>query len=101
VQPAIPIVDLIEANAIAPVHANYRSSVETLPLGVIADRQRDPRDIVAYAHARGVIAEAELGTLGGIEDVAGEVAAIDADGPGPRPVPAPTADMSASADMSS
>jgi hypothetical protein len=66
----LSIVNPIEMNPIAPVHANHRSSVETLPLGVIADRQRDPRDIVAYAHARGVIAEAELGTLGGIEDVA-------------------------------
>ena len=30
---------------------------------------RETRDIVAYAHARGVHVEAELGTLGGVEDL--------------------------------
>jgi fructose-bisphosphate aldolase class II len=38
------------------------------------ENARETRDVVAYAHARGVHVEAELGTLGGIEDL-GEQAA--------------------------
>src|SRR4029450_13899143 len=33
------------------------------------ENERETRDVFAYAHARGVHVEAELGTLGGIEDL--------------------------------
>ena len=63
-----------EALARAAVDAGYTSVMIDASRESYEENVRETRDIVAYAHARGVHVEAELGTLGGIEDV-GEPAA--------------------------
>ena len=63
-----------EALARAAVDAGYTSVMIDASRESYEDNLRETRDIVAYAHARGVHVEAELGTLGGIEDL-GEQAA--------------------------
>src|SRR5262249_49041353 len=85
------IVGLLASRTKAPValHLDHGKSVELARAAVDAgytsvmidasresfdDNVRETRDVVAYAHSRGVHVEAELGTLGGIEDL-GEQAA--------------------------
>ncbi|MEO8601920.1 MAG: class II fructose-bisphosphate aldolase [bacterium] len=63
-----------EALARAAVDAGYTSVMIDASRESYDENLRETRDIVAYAHARGVHVEAELGTLGGIEDL-GEQAA--------------------------
>lgn len=63
-----------EALARAAVDAGYTSVMIDASRESFDDNVRETHDIVAYAHARGVHVEAELGTLGGIEDV-GELSA--------------------------
>src|SRR5512143_1329413 len=63
-----------EALARAAVDAGYTSVMIDASRESYEENVRETRDVVAYAHARGVHVEAELGTLGGIEDV-GEQAA--------------------------
>lgn len=58
-----------EALARAAVDAGYTSVMIDASRESFDDNVRETHDIVAYAHARGVHVEAELGTLGGIEDV--------------------------------
>jgi len=58
-----------EALARAAVDAGYTSVMIDASRESFDENVREPRDIVAYAHARGVHVEAELGTLGGIEDL--------------------------------
>src|SRR5512143_681362 len=58
-----------EALARAAVDAGYTSVMIDASRQSFDENLRETRDIVAYAHARGVHVEAELGTLGGIEDV--------------------------------
>ena len=82
----VAIVRLLAARTKAPValHLDHSRSVkltrEAIDAGytsvmIDASREsfdenvRETRDVVAYAHNRGVHVEAELGTLGGIEDV--------------------------------
>src|SRR5262249_49827085 len=63
-----------EELARAAVDAGYTSVMIDASRESFEENVRETRDIVAYAHARGVQVEAELGTLGGIEDL-GEQAA--------------------------
>jgi fructose-bisphosphate aldolase class II len=58
-----------EALARAAVDAGYTSVMIDASRQSYDENLRETRDIVAYAHARGVHVEAELGTLGGIEDL--------------------------------
>ena len=63
-----------EALARDAVDAGYTSVMIDASRESYDENVRETRDIVAYAHAHGVHVEAELGTLGGIEDL-GEQAA--------------------------
>src|SRR5271156_776596 len=63
-----------EALARAAVDAGYTSVMIDASRESFEENLRETRDIVAYAHASGVNVEAELGTLGGIEDVGEQVA---------------------------
>jgi len=58
-----------EALARAAVDAGYTSVMIDASRESFEENERETRDVVAYAHARGVHVEAELGTLGGIEDL--------------------------------
>jgi fructose-bisphosphate aldolase class II len=58
-----------ETLARAAVDAGYTSVMIDASRQSFDENLRETRDIVAYAHARGVHVEAELGTLGGIEDL--------------------------------
>ena len=58
-----------EELARAAVDAGYSSVMIDASRETFEENERETRDIVAYAHARGVHVEAELGTLGGIEDL--------------------------------
>ena len=58
-----------EELARAAVDAGYTSVMIDASRESFEENLRETRDIVAYAHARGVHVEAELGTLGGIEDL--------------------------------
>ena len=58
-----------EELARAAVDAGYTSVMIDASRAAFDENLRETRDIVAYAHARGVHVEAELGTLGGIEDL--------------------------------
>jgi fructose-bisphosphate aldolase, class II len=58
-----------EELARAAVDAGYTSVMIDASRESFDVNLRETRDIVAYAHARGVHVEAELGTLGGIEDL--------------------------------
>lgn len=58
-----------EALARAAVDAGYTSVMIDASRESFDENLRETRDIVGYAHARGVHVEAELGTLGGIEDL--------------------------------
>ena len=53
----------------AAVDAGYTSVMIDASRQSFEENVRETRDIVAYAHARGVHVEAELGTLAGIEDL--------------------------------
>jgi fructose-bisphosphate aldolase class II len=53
----------------AAVDAGYTSVMIDASRESFDENMRETRDIVAYAHARGVHVEAELGMLGGIEDL--------------------------------
>ena len=53
----------------AAVDAGYTSVMIDASRESFEENVRETRDIVVYAHARGVHVEAELGTLAGIEDV--------------------------------
>jgi len=87
----VAIVRLLASRTKAPValHLDHGKSVELTRAAVDAgdtsvmidasrdsfdENVRETRDVVAYAHARGVHVEAELGTLAGIEDL-GELSA--------------------------
>jgi fructose-bisphosphate aldolase class II len=63
-----------EELARAAVDAGYTSVMIDASRQTYDENMRETEDIVEYAHARGVNVEAELGTLGGIEDL-GEKAA--------------------------
>jgi len=58
-----------EALARAAVDAGYTSVMIDASRESFDENMRETRDVVAYAHARGVHVEAELGNLGGIEDL--------------------------------
>lgn len=58
-----------EELARAAVDAGYTSVMIDASRQSFEENVREMRDIVAYAHARDVHVEAELGTLGGIEDL--------------------------------
>ena len=58
-----------EALARAAVDVGYTSVMIDASRESFDENVRETRDIVAYAHARGVHVEAELGTLGGNEDL--------------------------------
>ena len=58
-----------EELARAAVDAGYTSVMIDASRQTFDENLRETRDIVEYAHARGVHVEAELGTLGGIEDL--------------------------------
>jgi fructose-bisphosphate aldolase class II len=58
-----------EALARAAVDAGYTSVMIDASRESFDENVRETRNIVAYAHARGVHVEAELGTLAGIEDL--------------------------------
>jgi len=58
-----------EALARAAVDAGYTSVMIDASRESVDENVRETRDIVAYTHARGIHVEAELGTLGGIEDL--------------------------------
>lgn len=58
-----------EALARAAVDAGYTSVMIDASRESFDENLRETRAIVEYAHARGVHVEAELGTLGGIEDL--------------------------------
>jgi fructose-bisphosphate aldolase class II len=58
-----------EELARAAVDAGYTSVMIDASRESFEENLRETRDIVTYAHARGVHVEAELGTLGGIEDL--------------------------------
>jgi fructose-bisphosphate aldolase class II len=58
----------------AAVDAGYTSVMIDASRESFDENVRETRDVVAYAHARGVHVEAELGTLAGIEDL-GELSA--------------------------
>src|SRR5215470_10356042 len=58
-----------EELARAAVDAGYTSVMIDASRETFEENMRETRDIVAYAHERGVHVEAELGTLGGIEDL--------------------------------
>jgi fructose-bisphosphate aldolase class II len=63
-----------ESLAHAAVDAGYTSVMIDASRQTYDENMRETAHIVEYAHARGVHVEAELGTLGGIEDL-GETAA--------------------------
>ena len=63
-----------EALARAAVDAGYTSVMIDASRQTYDENARETEHIVEYAHARGVHVEAELGTLGGVEDL-GEQAA--------------------------
>ena len=63
-----------EALARAAIDAGYTSVMIDASRETYEENVRETADVVAYAHARGVHVEAELGTLGGVEDL-GETAA--------------------------
>lgn len=54
------------------IDAGYTSVMIDASRQSFDENVRETRDIVAYAHARGVHVEAELGTLGGVEDLGEE-----------------------------
>jgi fructose-bisphosphate aldolase, class II len=58
-----------EELARAAVDAGYTSVMIDASRESFDENVRETRDIVTYAHERGVHVEAELGTLGGIEDL--------------------------------
>ena len=58
-----------EALARAAVDAGYTSVMIDASRETLEENRRETSDIVAYAHSRGVHVEAELGMLGGIEDL--------------------------------
>ena len=58
----------------AAIDAGYTSVMIDASRESFDENVRETREIVAYAHARDVHVEAELGTLGGIEDVGDQVA---------------------------
>ena len=58
-----------ESLARAAVDAGYTSVMIDASRESFDENLRETRNIVAYAHARGVHVEAELGTLAGIEDL--------------------------------
>ena len=58
-----------EALARAAVDAGYTSVMIDASKQTFEENLRETRAIVAYAHGRGVHVEAELGVLGGIEDL--------------------------------
>ncbi len=58
-----------EELARAAVDAGYTSVMIDASRESYDENLRETRDVVRYAHARGVHVEAELGTLGGIEDL--------------------------------
>src|SRR6185369_9863085 len=58
-----------EALARAAIDAGYTSVMIDASRQTFEENLRETRDIVAYAQARGVHVEAELGMLGGIEDL--------------------------------
>ncbi len=58
-----------EELARAAVDAGYTSVMIDASRESFEENLRETRDVVAYAHAHGVHVEAELGTLGGIEDL--------------------------------
>jgi ketose-bisphosphate aldolase len=58
-----------EALARAAIDAGYTSVMIDASRETFEENLRETRAIVAYAHSRGVHVEAELGTLGGIEDL--------------------------------
>ena len=58
-----------EELARAAIDAGYTSVMIDASRQTFEENLRETRDIVAYAHARGVHVEAELGMLGGIEDL--------------------------------
>src|SRR5215831_3289129 len=62
------------ALARAAVDAGYTSVMIDASRQTFEENERETRNIVEYAHRHGVHVEAELGTLGGIEDL-GEKAA--------------------------
>src|SRR5499426_4590896 len=53
----------------AAIDAGYTSVMIDTSRETFDENLRETSDIVRYAHARGVHVEAELGTLGGIEDL--------------------------------
>src|SRR5215470_872367 len=53
----------------AAIDAGYTSVMIDASRESFDENVRETRDIVAYAHERGVHVEAELGTLGGVEDL--------------------------------
>jgi fructose-bisphosphate aldolase class II len=53
----------------AAVDAGYTSVMIDASRESFEENERETREVVAYAHAHGVHVEAELGTLGGIEDL--------------------------------
>jgi fructose-bisphosphate aldolase, class II len=53
----------------AAVDAGYTSVMIDASRESFEENERETREVVAYAHGRGVHVEAELGTLGGIEDL--------------------------------
>jgi len=53
----------------AAVDAGYTSVMIDASRQTFEENLRETREIMTYAHARGVHVEAELGTLGGIEDL--------------------------------
>jgi fructose-bisphosphate aldolase class II len=58
-----------EALARAAVDTGYTSVMIDASRESFEENARETSEVVAYAHARGVHVEAELGTLGGIEDL--------------------------------
>ncbi len=56
----------------AAVDAGYTSVMIDASRASFEENLRETRDIVTYAHARSVYVEAELGTLGGVEDLGEE-----------------------------
>ena len=62
-----------EALARAAVDVGYTSVMIDASRESFEENVRETRDVVGYAHARGVHVEAELGTLGGIEDLGEQV----------------------------
>ena len=70
------------ALARAAVDAGYTSVMIDASRASFDENVRETREVVAYAHARGVHVEAELGVLGGIEDLGEREAGILLTDPG-------------------